>query len=140
MFPENLFTENCVSLLLLSQVFVSAFFAILFLQSGLDKIFDWKGNFDWLQGHFVKSSLKNFVPFMLGTITVFEITSGVFSALGVFALVFSGNALFSIYGLLFSSISLLCLFFGQRMAKEYAGAAALVPYFILAIIGLYLFV
>lgn len=140
MFPENLFIESCVSLLLLSQVFVSAFFAILFLQSGLDKIVDWKGNFDWLKSHFVKSSLKNFVPFMLGTITIFEITSGVFSALGVFALVFSGNALFSIYGLLFSSISLLCLFFGQRMAKEYAGAAALVPYFILAIIGLYLFV
>jgi hypothetical protein len=31
------------------------------------------------------------------------------------------------------------LFFGQRMAKDYAGAAALVPYFILSIGAILLF-
>lgn len=126
--------------MLLLQVFISAFFAILFLQSGIDKIADWNGNYVWLKGHFENSSLKNFVPFMLGTITAFEIFAGIFSAAGVFALIFFENAFFSVYGLLFSAVSLLCLFFGQRMAKDYAGAAALVPYFIVAIIGLYLFV
>lgn len=140
MFFENPTGENCISILLLAQIFISAFFAILFLQSGLDKISDWNGNYQWLKGHFEKTALKNMVPFMLGTITAFEMFSGIFSAVGVFALVFSGNAFFSIYGLLFSSVSLLCLFFGQRMAKDYAGAATLVSYFILAIIGLYLFV
>jgi len=31
-----------------------------------------------------------------------------------------------------TSTALLMLFFGQRMAKDYTGAAALIPYFILA--------
>ena len=135
-----IFRDNCVSLLLILQIFVSVFFAILFLQSGFDKIFDWNGNYSWLKTHFEKSSLKNYVAFLLGTLTFFEITSGVFSAAGIFALIFWGNAVFSIYGLLFSAISLLCLFFGQRMAKDYAGAAAIVPYFILVVFGIYLFV
>jgi hypothetical protein len=30
------------------------------------------------------------------------------------------------------------LFFGQRVAKEYAGAAILVPYFLLALVAIYL--
>ena len=30
------------------------------------------------------------------------------------------------------------LFFGQRMAKDYAGAAVLVPYFLLALAAIYL--
>jgi hypothetical protein len=139
MFFDKLTGENCISILLLMQVFTSAFFAVLFLQSGFDKVFDWNGNYQWLKGHFEKSALKNMVPFMLGTVTVFELFSGVFSGAGVFALIISGNGLFSVYGLLFSSVSLLCLFFGQRMARDYAGAATLVPYFILALIGLYLF-
>ncbi len=138
MFFENFIGENCVSLLLLMQIFVSAFFAILFLQSGFNKVFDWDGNYSWLKAHFEKSPLKKWVAFMLGTVTAFEIISGVFSVTGVFALIFSGNGIFSIYGLLFSCLSLLCLFLGQRMAKDYAGAATIVPYFIIAIIGIYL--
>jgi hypothetical protein len=31
------------------------------------------------------------------------------------------------------------LFFGQRMAKDYAGAASLIPYFLLCAAGLYCF-
>ena len=41
------------------------------------------------------------------------------------------------YGVLLSALALLALFFGQRMAKEYPGAATLVPYFLLALAGLY---
>ena len=37
-----------------------------------------------------------------------------------------------------SAISLIALFFGQRMAKDYAGAAVLVPYFLLALSAIYL--
>jgi hypothetical protein len=38
-----------------------------------------------------------------------------------------------------AGLSLVALFFGQRMAKDYAGAAVLVPYFILALIAMFLF-
>jgi hypothetical protein len=37
-----------------------------------------------------------------------------------------------------SAIAILALFFGQRMTKEYAGAAILVPYFLLTLVAIYL--
>jgi hypothetical protein len=37
-----------------------------------------------------------------------------------------------------SAFSILALFFGQRMAKDYPGAATLVPYFLLALAAIYL--
>jgi hypothetical protein len=36
------------------------------------------------------------------------------------------------------ALSILALFFGQRVAKDYPGAAVLVPYFILLLILIYL--
>jgi diacylglycerol kinase len=42
------------------------------------------------------------------------------------------------YGAIVSAVSILALFFGQRMAKDYAGAAVLVPYFLLCLVAIYL--
>jgi diacylglycerol kinase len=42
------------------------------------------------------------------------------------------------YGAVVSALSILALFFGQRMAKDYAGAAVLVPYFLLCLVAIYL--
>ncbi|MBI1288477.1 MAG: DoxX family protein [Flavobacteriales bacterium] len=121
----------------LIQGLVSTFLAILFIQSGLDKVFDWKGNLDWLTGHFSKSFLAGMVPLLLGTLTLFEVSAGVISAIGaVEALVFKTYC-FAFLGTLVSAVSLIMLFFGQRIAKDYAGAGGLVPYFILVIIDLY---
>ena len=44
-----------------------------------------------------------------------------------------------IVGALFAAISSCILMAGQRLAKDYIGATALVPYFLVAIIGLYLY-
>jgi hypothetical protein len=35
------------------------FLAILFLQSGIDKVVDRRGNLEWLNGHFAKSPLAD---------------------------------------------------------------------------------
>ena len=37
-----------------------------------------------------------------------------------------------------SAAAITALFFGQRMAKDYAGAAVLVPYFLLTLVAMYL--
>jgi hypothetical protein len=124
--------------MLLSQILVSAFLAILFLQSGIDKIVDRKGNMEWLTGHFAKSPLAGMVPLMFGLLTIIELAAGALSGVGLFALLFAHNPTLAFYGAVMSAIAILCLFFGQRMAKEYAGAAILVPYFLLALIAVYL--
>ncbi|MBZ4422233.1 DoxX family protein [Myxococcus sp. RHSTA-1-4] len=121
----------------LLQALCAAFLAILFLQSGLDKVFDWKGNLGWLTGHFAKSPLRGVVPLMLATLTVMEVAAGALSGAGLVALVVTGGATLAFWGALLSAVSLVALFFGQRMAKEYAGAGALVPYFLLSLVAVY---
>lgn len=117
-------------------VIFGLFFAILFLQSGIDKITDRKGNESWLTTHFSKSPLAGMAPVLLTLITILEVASGFVCAVGViFSLVGEGGWLVTI-GLLLSTASIISLFFGQRMAKDYAGAAALVPYFIAAVAGI----
>jgi len=119
-----------------AKILISALLAILFLQSGIDKVTDWKGNLGWLTGHFGNSPLKNMVPLLLGTITIFEIASGVLSAVGIVFLFTSDDATFALYGAQLSALSIIMLFFGQRIAKDYPGAASLVPYFLVCIAGI----
>lgn len=120
------------------QILASAFLAILFLQSGFDKIVDRRGNLEWLKGHFSKSPLAGMVPLMVTMITILEIAAGALSATGCVLIVFSRDSTVAFYGALVSAISIIALFFGQRMAKDYAGAAVLVPYFLLTLIAIYL--
>jgi hypothetical protein len=122
----------------LLQLFVSAFLAILFLQSGIDKVVDRQGNLTWLSGHFSKSPLTGMVPLLFGVLTVIEIVAGALSGIGFLALLFMHNSLIAFYGAVVSAVAILCLFLGQRIAKEYAGAAVLVPYFLLTLVAIYL--
>jgi diacylglycerol kinase len=123
--------------LFLLQLLVAAFLAILFLQSGIDKIVDRQGNLQWLSGHFAKSPLAGIVPLVFGILTVIEVSAGVLSGIGFLVLLFTRNLTIAFYGAIASAIAVLSLFFGQRMAKEYAGAAVLVPYFVLTLIAIY---
>jgi uncharacterized membrane protein YphA (DoxX/SURF4 family) len=132
----NLHTAEGATYLL--QLLVSAFLAILFLQSGIDKVVDRRGNLEWLQGHFAKSPLTGMVPLMVTAITILEIAAGALSAIGCALIIFSRDSTIAFYGAVVAAISILALFFGQRMAKEYAGAAVLVPYFLLTLIAIYL--
>lgn len=132
----NLHTPEGATFLL--QAFASAFLAILFLQSGIDKVVDRRGNLEWLKGHFAKSPLAGKVPLMVTAITVLEIAAGVLSAVGCALIILRRDSTLAFYGAAIAAISIIALFFGQRMAKDYAGAATLVPYFLLALSALYL--
>lgn len=135
--PVTLLNDWFEMTLFLLQLLTSGFLAILFLQSGIDKIVDRRGNLSWLSGHFAKSPLAGFVPLMVLVLTMIEVAAGVLSGVGFFALMFAHNPTIAFYGAVASAIALLCLFFGQRMAKEYAGAAVLVPYFLLTLVAIY---
>lgn len=121
----------------LMRIFLAAFLAILFLQSGIDKVVDRRGNLEWLKGHFAKSPLAGMVPLMVLAITLLELAAGGLSAIGCALIIFSRDTTLAFYGAVISAISILALFFGQRMAKEYAGAAVLVPYFLLTLVAIY---
>lgn len=122
----------------LTQIFGSAFLAILFLQSGIDKVADYRSNLEWLKGHFAKSPLGGVVPILLAALTILEIAAGALSAIGCVLLAVSRDSTVAFYGAVIAAVALIALFFGQRMAKEYAGAAVLVPYFLLTLLTIYL--
>ena len=122
----------------LLQALASLFLSILFLQSGIDKIVDRRGNLDFLTGHFSKSPLAKTVGPMFLTMTILETLSGLLSGIGFLMIVFMHVPDVAFWGAVLSGISLCALFFGQRVAKDYAGAAVLVPYFLLALVAMWL--
>jgi len=117
---------------------VTAFFAIAFLQSALDKVVDSKGNLEYLTGHFASSPLRGLVQPMFWALTILEAAAGVLCGLGALCLLVGLGAGVALWGLVVSIISLLCLFFGQRLAKDYGGAVVIASYYAVAILGLIL--
>src|SRR5260370_40378193 len=122
----------------LMQIFAAGFLAILFLQSGIDKLVDRGGNLEWLKGHFAKSPLAGRVPVLVTLITIVELTAGLLSAIGCFAVMLLHDSTVAFYGAVLSAFAIIALFFGQRMAKDSAGAAVVVPYFLLTLVAIYL--
>ena len=125
-----------INLLNIVQSLIGFFLSIALLQSGLDKIIDRKGNLEWLSGHFSNSPLRGLVPLLLNVVTVLEIFAGSCSLIGSFVNLVNGNNMLLTAGLLVAALNFLALFFGQRIAKDYEGAAVLVNYFILNLLGL----
>jgi hypothetical protein len=121
----------------LPALFAALLVAILFIQSGLDKVFDWKGNLGWLTGHFSKTFLAPMVPLMLATITLMELATGFLAAAGIIYFLAAGSLALVFWASVIGAASIAALFFGQRVAKDYPGAAVLVPYFLLMLFTMY---
>ena len=126
---------------LLPLACLSIFLSILFLQSGLDKVLDFNGNLDFLTTHFKKTIFKNSVFVLLLSIIFLEILTACVFVVGLVQFVFSTTL--TIYflklGVILSVITICCLFLGQRIAKDYVGAANLTIYFILTLLGFLFF-
>lgn len=124
--------KNATELLLL------IFMIITFLQSGIDKVLDWSGNLSWLNGHFSKTPLKSIVPMLLAIVLLVELAAGLLCVIGFFQLATGGASTLAFYGAILCCIALLMLLFGQRIAKDYAGAMTITVYFVPAIFLVYL--
>jgi len=118
-----------------AELLILAFLAITFLQSGIDKIADWKGNVYFLNGHFSKTLFKNIVPQLLVLVLIFEIVIGVLSVVGIFEIYIYQNTFIGFLASVLAAKILLGLLLGQRIAKDYAGAMTIAVYFIVAIMG-----
>ena len=120
------------------QILVSAFLAVLFLQSGIDKIVDRRGNRAYLEQHFEKSPLAGTVGPMFTVITILEVSAGALTGVGCALLLLTRDSTVAYLGAILAGINIIALFFGQRVAKDYVGAAVLVPYFLLVLSAIYL--
>ncbi|WP_339710897.1 DoxX family protein [uncultured Kriegella sp.] len=121
-----------------TEILLLLFLIITFLQSGIDKTFDWNGNLSWLKEHFKGSPLESFVPLLLGTVLITEVVAGILCAVGLYQIVIMGKSSIALYGATLSCLALLMLLFGQRMVKDYEGAKTIAVYFIPAIFLVYI--
>ncbi len=113
------------------------FLLITFLQSGIDKITDWKGNLSWLTGHFADTFMGKMVPMLLAVILVIEVITAICCVIGMYFLIADNNTYIAVLAMFLACITLLLLLFGQRVAKDYQGALTITCYFIVAVFGLY---
>lgn len=123
----------------ITEMLILLFISITFLQSGLDKIFDWKGNLGWLKEHFEKTYLGGMVPLLVSIIMVAEIVTGVLSVAGLYAIISNSQTSIGLYACVLAAITLLMLLLGQRVAKDYPGAFTITGYFIVVIFGVFIF-
>ena len=119
-------------------IFVLAFFLIVFIQSGLDKVFDYKGNLSFLNDSLGSFFSKPLITFALISVTILELTSGLLCLLGIVDVLFNDSNFIGLIGMIIGSVALLILLFGQRVSKNYDGAKTIAIYFILAMIGIVL--
>ena len=115
---------------------VLVFFLIVFIQSGLDKIFDYKGNLNFLKDLLKIYFSPTLIELALISVTILELTSGILCLIGIIDFVFNDSNFIGLLGLIIGSIALLVLLFGQRVSKNYDGAKTIAIYFILAMIGI----
>src|SRR5438045_9762639 len=108
-----------VSILYLLQILVSAFLAILFLQSGIDKIVDRRGNLEWLKGHFAKSPLGGFVPLLFAALTIIEVGAGVLSGIGFLELILEHITAIAFYGDVVSAAEIIAMLYVPCISIEY---------------------
>tara|TARA_Y100001936_G_scaffold246324_1_gene290066 strand:+ start:75 stop:578 length:504 start_codon:yes stop_codon:yes gene_type:complete len=122
--------------LVLCQILIAIFISIAFIQSGIDKTLDRKGNLEFFRVHFSNSFLKNFTPFLLTILTIFELAGGFTLIYGIYFAFVHRTTLWIFYGFVIIALTIIFLFAGQRIVKDYLGAADLVPYFILIMLGI----
>ena len=119
-------------------LFVLAFFLIVFIQSGVDKIVDYRGNLAFLKDLFKAFFSPPLITLALISVTILEVISGVLCLIGICDFILNDSSFIGLLGLITGSLALLILLFGQRVSKNYEGAKTIAIYFILAMIGIVL--
>ena len=122
------------------QLLISIFIGICLLQSGADKIIDFQGNKEYFSEHFANSPLHKFDSLLLVSLTILELSGGLLAIIGIMQFILSGTTDILRYAFVLQACVFICLFAGQRLAKDYTGAAILVNYFLLTILALLTYV
>ncbi len=122
----------------LAQVLCSLFLALLFLQSAAGKLLDWTAARAEVAAALSKTWLRWGPGFLLGVILLGELLAGGMLAGGLFSRPFAGGHATGLEqgGAFVGGLVLMALAYGQRLAKDWAGASSLALYFALDVLAL----
>lgn len=122
-----------------TELLVLGFVLITFLQSGIDKITDWNGNKNYIKSVFKKTFLNKYSTLLLAIIAFAELISGILALVGIYQILANQDTFYGFLALAIAAKVLLALLFGQRIAKDYAGAMTIAVYFGVVLFGVYVF-
>jgi hypothetical protein len=114
------------------------FLAVLFLQSGLDKVLDRRGYVSAFVESTSRGPLRRWAKAWLNLITLLEVLAGSVSAAGVVLYVLDGRNPMLAGGAVASAVALLVSFAMQRLNRDETASARLVPYFLVALVAVHL--
>ena len=118
-------------------LFILTFLSIVFIQSVLDKIFNWKENLEFTTSTLTNKFPPMLVRFALLNVLLLEFTGGFGSLGGVVEIMVGNSTLYMAkLGTITSSLALLILLLGQRISQNYVDAKTIVIYFIVCLFGL----
>ena len=125
------------SFTLLPLILILLFLSIVFIQSSLDKVLNWKTNLDFTINALTSKFPKYLVLLSLLSVTFFELVGGFSSLFGIVEICMGTNSLFwSKIGIYSSARALLILLTGQRISMNYNDAKTIVIYFLVCIAGM----
>ncbi len=125
--------------ILFIKIIILLFFSILFILSGWDKVKNYKPNLLWLISFFKDSTFKERELILLCSLTFFELLAGILSFTAI-PLLIIGNNTIGLIALAFAAISLLSVFLGQRVAKDYVGAVGTTTYLLFTLASILVFI
>ncbi|MBL4938912.1 MAG: DoxX family protein [Lutibacter sp.] len=122
-----------------AEILILLFFIVTYLFSVVEKLADWKGTITYYTDHFKKTIFQKMIPMLLLNVLFFEIITVILLTIGLYFLVSGNSLIIAKVGLEISAITLIMFLVGQRIVKDYQGAMNITVYFILNIIGIYIF-
>ena len=134
-----LFFQLKTELLFVLKCLVLRYTAVLFLQSGLDKVSDRAGNVSYISSFFEKTFLRPAAPLLLTVVTLLELAAGICAAVGLVLMIAGQGESLARTGIILGAVNILCLFTGMRIARDYAGAASITAYFVFLMVGMLVF-
>jgi hypothetical protein len=118
------------------HLLILSYLAILFGQTAADKCFDWKGNHSYITAYFSQTPLKGISGWLFVVLLLSEAITFLCAAVGALLTLknlWLGEAtgalqMLPAMALAGAWFSLLSIFLGQRIAKDYAAASATTAY------------
>ena len=80
------------------SLFGLAFMAMVFLQSGFDKLTNYKREMAWIRQKFARSFLHDYIAPLFLILNISEVVSGLLATAGVFQILFTCCPYLAIYG------------------------------------------
>ena len=93
--------------MVLCQILIALMMTITFIQSGLDKLIDRKGNLEFFKSHFAHTPLKSVYNVGLSILTILELMGGAMCAYGIYYAIVENSTIWIFNGLLLLAVTIL---------------------------------